>query len=125
LHGNPTSPYHWRNIVPYAAKNHRVVAPDLIGMGDSSKPDIGYTFANHVLYVDGFIEVMRLRDITLVVHDWGSVPGMTYARRNPENIRAIAFMEALVPPGVPVAGYDEMGPLTGGLFRALGTPGLG
>lgn len=125
LHGNPTSSYLWRNIIPYAAKNHRVVAPNLIGMGDSSKPDINYTFADHVRYVDGFIEAMGLRDITLVVHDWGSVLGMRYARRNLENVRVIAFMEALVPPGVPVASYDAMGPLTGGLFRALRTPGLG
>lgn len=56
LHGNPTSSYLWRDIIPYAAKNHRVVAPDLIGLGDSSKPEINYAFAGHARYVDGFRE---------------------------------------------------------------------
>ena len=98
LHGNPTSSYLWRNIIPYAARHGRAIALDLIGMGRSGKPDIGYRFVDHARYVDGFIETMGLTNITLVVHDWGSGLGFHYAHRYPGNVRGIAFMEALLRP---------------------------
>lgn len=124
LHGNPTSSYLWRNIIPHVRSDHRVIAPDLIGMGDSDKPAIGYTFEEHAAYLDGFIEELGLADITLVIHDWGSALGMRYARLNADNVRAMAFMEAIVPPSLPVPSYEAMGE-TGELFRALRTPGQG
>lgn len=125
LHGNPTSSYLWRNIIPYVSDNHRAIALDLIGMGDSDKPEIGYTFGEHAAYVDGFIDALELEDITLVIHDWGSALGMRYARLNEDNVRAIAFMEALIPPGLPAESYDAMGDFTGTMFKALRTPGFG
>lgn len=124
LHGNPTSSYLWRNIIPHVVGDYRAVAPDLIGMGDSAKPDIDYTFEDHATYLDGFIEALGLTEITLVVHDWGSALGMRYARLNPDNVRAMAYMEAIVPPSMPVPNYEAMGQ-TGELFRALRTPGQG
>ena len=75
LHGNPTSSYLWRNIIPYMIPKGRCVALDLIGMGKSDKPDIEYRFFDHAHYVEGFIEKMGLKNITPVVHDWGSALG--------------------------------------------------
>lgn len=98
LHGNPTSSYLWRNIIPYLSKLGRCIAPDLIGMGKSAKPDIEYHFSDHVTYVESFIREMGLKNITLVIHDWGGALGFHYASRNPGNIKAIAFMEAIMMP---------------------------
>lgn len=95
LHGNPTSNYLWRNIVPYLSKQGRCIAPDLIGMGKSDKPDIKYGFEDSYRYLDAFIKKMDLKNVTLVVHDWGSGLGFHYANLNRENIKAIAFMEAI------------------------------
>lgn len=121
LHGNPTSSYLWRNIIPYAAKHGRAIALDLIGMGKSDKPDIPYRFADHVPFVDGFIETLGLRDITLVLHDWGSALGFHYARRHAQNVRGIAFMEGVVRP-MTWAGFP---PDFRAGFRLMRTPGLG
>jgi len=96
LHGNPTSSYLWRNIIPHLIPHGRCIAPDLIGMGKSDKPDLGYRFLDHVKYIDGFIEALGLKNITLVIHDWGSALGFYYAQRNESNIKGIAFMEAII-----------------------------
>ncbi len=98
LHGNPTSSYLWRNIIPYMVPNGRCIALDLIGMGKSDKPNIEYRFVDHVKYVEGFIEKKNLSNITLVIHDWGSALGFHYAMRHERNVRAIAFMEAIIKP---------------------------
>jgi haloalkane dehalogenase len=98
LHGNPTSSYLWRNIIPHVSPVGRCIAPDLIGMGKSDKPSLEYRFVDHAKYLDGFIEALGLRDITLVIHDWGSALGFHYARRNEANVKGIAFMEAIVRP---------------------------
>ena len=98
LHGNPTSSYLWRNIIPYLVPHGRCIAPDLIGMGRSDKPDLDYTFFDHAKYVEGFIEKLGLSNVTLVIHDWGSGLGFHYASRNESNIKGIAFMEAMVKP---------------------------
>ena len=98
LHGNPTSSYLWRNIIPYAAGVGRAIAPDLIGMGKSDKPDIEYRFFDHSRYVEGFIEKLGLRNITFVIHDWGSALGFHYARRHEGNVKGLAFMEAIMRP---------------------------
>lgn len=98
LHGNPTSSYLWRNIIPYVTPVARCIAPDLIGMGKSDKPSIPYRFVDHVRYVEGFIHKLGLRNITLVLHDWGSAIGFHYAMRNEDNVKGLAFMEAIVKP---------------------------
>ncbi|NKB54990.1 MAG: haloalkane dehalogenase [Alphaproteobacteria bacterium] len=103
LHGNPTSSYLWRNIMPHVSPLARCIAPDLIGMGDSDKlPDSGpdrYRFVEHREYLDGFFEALGLSEnVTLVIHDWGSALGFDWARRNPNAVRGIAYMEAVVRP---------------------------
>ena len=96
LHGQPTSSYLWRNIIPHLQTNARCIAPDLIGMGKSDKPDIAYTYHDHYDYLVKFIEKLELKNITLVIHDWGSGLGFHYAKTHPDNIKGIAFMEALI-----------------------------
>ena len=126
LHGNPTSSYLWRNVIPHVTDaGYRAIAPDLIGMGDSAKPDIGYTFADHARHLDAFLEALDLSDVTLVIHDRGSALGMRWARLNPKRVTRLAFMEAICPPGLPAPSYEAMGPEAGELFRALRTPGRG
>lgn len=103
LHGNPTSSYLWRNVMPHLAELGRCIAPDLIGCGDSDKlPDSGpdrYHYAEHVEHVDGFLEAVgATSDVTLVVHDWGSAYGFDWARRHPDAVVGIALMEAIVMP---------------------------
>ena len=124
LHGNPTSKYLWRNVMPWLEGQGRVIAPDLIGMGESDKPEIGYTFAEHSAYVDGFIEALALENITLVIHDWGSGLGFDYARRNPDNVKGIAFMEAVVAPAMPTT-FETMPPSLAEFFQTMRTEGIG
>jgi haloalkane dehalogenase len=95
LHGNPTSSYLWRNIIPHVSSIGRAVALDLIGMGKSDKPDIDYRLSTHIQYVEAFIEKLDLKDMVLVVHDWGSSIGFHYAVQNENNVRGIVFMESL------------------------------
>lgn len=103
LHGNPTSSYLWRNIIPYAEDLGRCIAPDLIGMGDSEKlPDSGpdrYRFVEHREYLDALLEQLGVREnVVLVIHDWGSGLGFDWANRHRDAVRGIAYMEALVKP---------------------------
>lgn len=98
LHGNPTSNYLWRNIIPHLSGQARVIAPDLIGMGKSGKPDIDYTFEDHIKYMDEFISQMDLQNIILVIQDWGSGIGFHYANRNRDNVAGIVFFEAILRP---------------------------
>lgn len=100
LHGNPTSSYLWRNIIPAIATKGRVIAVDMIGMGMSDKPDISYRFADHSRYFTAFMKKMGLYDVTLVLHDWGGAVGLDFAASSPERVKAVAFMEALVRPMV-------------------------
>ena len=103
LHGNPTSSYLWRNIMPHITKLGRCIAPDLIGMGDSEKldnpgPD-SYRFIEHRKYLDVFLDKLEINsNITLVLHDWGSALGFDWARRNADSINGIVYMEAIVRP---------------------------
>ena len=99
LHGNPTSSYLWRNVIPLLQGSGRCLAPDLIGMGRSGKASGGaYRFADHARYLDAWFEALALRDVTLVMHDWGSALGFHWARRHPERVRGLAYMEAIVRP---------------------------
>jgi haloalkane dehalogenase len=103
LHGNPTSSYLWRNILPHLVDRYRCIAPDLIGMGDSAKlPDSGptsYRFVEHREYLDGLFEVLEVGDrVTFVIHDWGSALGFDWANRNRTRVAGIAYMEAIVQP---------------------------
>jgi haloalkane dehalogenase len=119
LHGNPTSSYLWRNVIPHLSDRARCLAPDLIGMGRSGKsPTQGYRFADHARYLDAWFEKMELtRDVILVVHDWGSALGFHRAFRHPDQIRAIAYMEAIASP----RRWEDFGEAAG-IFRALRSP---
>jgi haloalkane dehalogenase len=100
LHGNPTSSYLWRNVIPEVARAHRCLAPDLIGMGESGRAPTGsYRFTDHARYLDAWFEAVGLgRDIFLVGHDWGSALGFHWAHRHPDRVGALVYMEALVRP---------------------------
>ena len=102
-HGNPTSSYLWRNIIPHVAPVGRCLAIDLIGMGDSEKlensgPD-RYRFVEHRDFLDAALAALGVTsDVTWVVHDWGSALGFDWANRNPAATKGIAYMEAIVRP---------------------------
>ncbi len=100
LHGNPTSSYLWRNVIPHVERVTRCLAPDLIGMGDSGKSAGGsYRFADHARYLEAWLDALGLvRNVVLVVHDWGSALGFDWAWRHPERVRGVAYMEAIVQP---------------------------
>jgi haloalkane dehalogenase len=98
LHGNPSAAYLWRNVMPFVSDNHRAIAVDLIGMGHSGKPAIAYNFADHARHLDAFVEAMGLERITLVGHDWGAALAWDFARRHPDKVVRLAFMEGVLPP---------------------------
>lgn len=123
LHGNPTNVYIWRNIIRHLAKHGHVVAVDLIGFGKSGKPDIEYRFRDHAAFLEAFIEKLGLRNITLVMHDWGSALGFDYASRHPANIRGLAFFEALL---APLPSLDQWpNQSVAEAFRRYRNPGVG
>jgi haloalkane dehalogenase len=100
LHGNPTSSYLWRNVMPFVSDLGWCLAPDLVGMGQSGASASGaYRFLDHARYLDAWFEALDLRrNVTLVLHDWGSALGFHWASRHPERVRAIAYMESMVQP---------------------------
>ncbi|WP_426506374.1 haloalkane dehalogenase [Dactylosporangium sp. McL0621] len=103
LHGNPTSSYLWRNVLPHLQSRGRCIAPDLIGMGDSDKlPGTGpgsYRFVEQRRYLDALLEALNVHErVTLVVHDWGSALGFDWANRHRDAVKGIAYMEAIVRP---------------------------
>jgi haloalkane dehalogenase len=123
LHGNPTSSYLWRNIIPYLQGLGRCIAPDLIGMGDSAKlPSSGpasYTFVEHRRYLDGLLDRLGVSErVTFVIHDWGSALGFDWANRHRESVKGLAYMEALVQPLTWDGFRKEMRPV----FEALRSP---
>lgn len=121
LHGNPTSSYLWRNVIPRLESEGRCLAPDLIGMGRSGKPAIDYAFADHARYLDAWFDALDLRNVTLVIHDWGSALGFNWARRHADRVAGIAFMEAIVRP----LAWSEWPDASRELFRSFRTPGVG
>jgi len=119
LHGNPTSSYLWRNVIPHVEAVGRCLAPDLVGMGDSGRAPAGsYRFVDHARYLDAWFEALALRRVTLVVHDWGSALGFHWARRHPERVRGVAYMEALVRPVT----WDEWPDAARKIFQVLRSP---
>lgn len=122
LHGNPTSSYLWRNIIPHVSGHARCIAPDLIGMGKSDKPDLEYRFFEHANYVEDFIDGLGLSNITLVIHDWGSGLGFHYAALHPDKIKAVAFMEAII---MPVPSWDTFSTSFREIFQSFRTEKLG
>jgi len=109
LHGNPTSSYLWRNVMPHLKGKGRLIAPDLIGMGDSEKLENSgpgrYTFLEHCDYLFPLLEALGVsNNAVLVIHDWGSALGFHWAHQNPDKVKGLAFMEAIV---APLDSWDE------------------
>lgn len=119
LHGNPTSSYLWRNIIPYVSGIGRCLAPDLVGMGQSGRsPTYSYRFVDHARYLDAWFDALGLTsNVILVVHDWGSALGFHRAFRYVQSIAGIAYMEAIVQP----RRWEDFGEASG-IFRALRSP---
>ena len=122
LHGNPTSSYLWRDVIPELEGHGRLIAPDLIGMGDSDKlpnpqPDT-YRFTTHRDFLDGFIDAVigDSEPVVLVVHDWGSALGFDWADRHRDRVRGIAYMEAIVRP---IVGWEEWSPSATPVFQGF------
>jgi len=123
LHGNPTSSYLWRNVIPHLEDQGRCIAPDLIGMGDSDKleksgPD-RYRFVEHREHLDALLEALGVREkVTLVIHDWGSALGFDWANRHRDALKGIAYMEAIVRP----VSWDEWPKAVKPVFQAFRSP---
>ena len=121
LHGNPTSSYLWRNVVPHLEGIGRVIVPDLIGHGDSEKlPDSEgperYSFEITYEYLAGLLEELNItEDVTLVIHDWGSALGFHWAKHHPEAVKGIAYMEAIVCPVT----WDDWPESARGIFKGF------
>jgi len=122
LHGNPTSSYLWRNIIPHLSEQGRCVAVDLIGMGKSDHPDIPYRYDDHYRYLCGFIDALGIgSNLTLVIHDWGSGLGFRWAHDHEQDVRAIVFMEAMIR-GL---SFDDMPGTLRMAMRMMRSPGIG
>lgn len=123
LHGNPTSSYIWRNIIPHVAPVAHCIAPDLIGFGQSGKPDIAYRFEDHVRYLDAFIAAAGVASAYLVAQDWGTALAFHLAARRPNFVRGLAFMEFIRP--MPAWDDFHQAPAARETFRKFRTPGEG
>jgi haloalkane dehalogenase len=121
LHGNPTSSYIWRNIMPLVAPVAHCIAPDLIGFGQSGKPDIEYRVFDHVRYLDAFLDSMGITSAYFVAHDWGTVLAFHLAARKPEFVRALAFMEFIRP----MPTWNDFPADAADMFKKVRTPGVG
>lgn len=118
LHGNPTSSYLWRKVLPLVPG--RRLAPDLIGMGDSGKPSIEYSFDDHARYLDAWFDALSLDDVVLIGHDWGGALAADWASRHPSRVRGLAFTEAVLKPMT----WEEFPPAGAEVFRAIKAPGV-
>ncbi len=122
IHGNPTSKFLWRNIVKDISKNGRAIAPDLLGMGNSSRKDNSFTFEEQYNYLKQFIFKKELKNIILVVHDWGGALGIYFAKKHPELIKGICAMEFLYNPEISL---KKSGLIPWLIFKILKTPFIG
>jgi haloalkane dehalogenase len=123
LHGNPTSSYIWRNILPLVADVAHCIAPDLVGFGQSGKPDIAYRFDDHVRYLDAFIAEAKIGSAYLVAQDWGTGLAFHLAARRPDFVRGLAFMEFIRP--IPTWEEFVRGNPAREIFKKFRTPGEG
>jgi haloalkane dehalogenase len=121
LHGNPTSSYIWRNILPHVAPVAHCIAPDLIGFGQSGKPDIEYRFADHVRYLDAFLDEAGITSAFVIAQDWGTALAFHLAARKPEFVRGLAFMEFIRP----MPTWNDFHTEAINTFRKFRTPGVG
>ncbi|WP_392671760.1 haloalkane dehalogenase [Streptomyces sp. LN785] len=121
LHGNPTSSHLWRDVLPAVGGPGRLLAPDLIGMGESGKPGIAYTFADQARYLDAWFDALGLDGVVLVGHDWGGALAFDWAARHPDRVRGVAFTETIVKPMT----WEEFPEGGRPLFRAIKTPQVG
>ena len=121
LHGNPTSSYMWRNIIPLVAPVAHCIAPDLIGFGQSGKPGIEYRFFDHVRYLDAFLHNRGISSAYVVAHDWGTALAFHLAARRPQFVRALAFMEFIRP----MPTWDDFHPSNVDTFKQFRTTGVG
>ena len=121
LHGNPTSSYIWRNILTLVAPVAHCIAPDLIGFGQSGKPDIEYRFADHVRYLDAFLDHAGISSAFVIAQDWGSALAFHRAAHSPEFIRGLAFMEFIRP----MPSWDDFHRDAIETFQKFRTPGVG
>jgi haloalkane dehalogenase len=122
LHGNPTSSYLWRNVIPHLSGQARCIAPDLIGMGKSDHPDIPYRYDDQYRYLCGFMDELGLdSNVTLVLHDWGSGLGFRWAHEHEASVKGIAFMEAMIR----LFTWDRFPTDARVAIRMMRTPGLG
>ena len=125
LHGNPTSSYLWRDVMPALAPLGRVIAPDLIGHGDSDKLPVSdgddrYSFTTSYRYLDGLFQALGITEkVTLVIHDWGSALGFHWAQKHPDAVRGIAYMEAVV---MPLPTWDDWPEKARGIFQGFRSP---
>ncbi len=125
LHGNPTSSYLWRDVMPALAPLGRVIAPDLIGHGDSDKLPVSdgddrYSFTTSYRYLDGLFQALDITEkVTLVIHDWGSALGFHWAQKHPDAVRGIAYMEAVV---MPLPTWDDWPEKARGIFQGFRSP---
>lgn len=121
LHGNPASSYLWRRVLPRIGGSARRLAPDLVGMGRSGKPDIPYRFADHARYLDAWFDALALDGVVLVGIDWGGALAFDWAARHPGRARGVAFMETIVRP----LSWDDFPGAARPRYEALRAPGLG
>lgn len=121
LHGNPTSSHLWRDVLPAVGGGRRLLAPDLIGMGRSGKPEIDYSYREQARYLDAWFEALGLDEVVLVGTDWGGSLAFDRAARHPEQVRGVAFMETIVRP----MSWEEFPEGARDRFRAFKTPGVG
>lgn len=116
LHGNPTSSYLWRDVIPELSELGRCIAPDLIGMGDSEKIGGAYRFSDHARYLEAFLDVVGVdSNVTLVVHDWGGPLGFDWGRRHPGAVRGVVYTETIVTP----LSWDDWGEASVRLFQGM------
>lgn len=121
LHGNPSSSYLWRQVLPRIGELGRCLAPDLIGMGRSGKPDVPYRFADHARYLDAWFDALGLDGVVLVGHDWGGALAFDWATRRPGRTRGVAFMETIVRPLT----WGDFPASARPRYEALRAPGIG
>ncbi|MBR7837352.1 haloalkane dehalogenase, partial [Actinospica durhamensis] len=121
LHGNPASSYLWRKVTPQLADRAKTLAPDLIGMGASGRPEIAYGFDDHARYLEAWFDALDLRQVVLVGHDWGGALALDWAAHHPDRVRGVALLETILKP----LSSAHLSAPARERFESFRTPGLG